>query len=89
MSDIDIQFQLLPGRPYDREVRETIPIALRNIRMGTQETVRREVIKLLGREVSWHTVNSHLNHLVKKGIIRKRVITQGSRRTITIFSISA
>jgi len=89
MSNLDVKLELSPGRPRDAEVEQAIPIALRNIRMGTQETVRRELFKLLGRKVSWHTVNSHLEALVKKGSVQKRVICQGTRRTIAVFSISA
>ena len=89
MSNLDVKLELAPGRPRDAEVEQAIPLALKNIRMGTQETVRRELFKLLGRKVSWHTVNSHLESLVQKGMVQKKVISEGSRRTIAVFSISA
>jgi len=89
MSNLDVKLELSPGRPRDAEVEQAIPIALRNIRMGTQETVRRELFKLMGRQISWHTVNSHLESLVEKGTVQKRIISEGSRRTIAVFSISA
>jgi len=89
MSTLDLKLELSPGRPRDIEVEQSIPIALQNIRMGTQETIRKELFQLLGRKVSWHTVNSHLEMLVKKGTVQKRIISQGTRRTIAVFSISA
>jgi len=89
MSNLDVKLELAPGRPRDAEVEQAIPIALKNIRMGTQVAVCRELFKLLGRNVSWNTVNSHLEVLVKKGMVQKRIISQGTRRTIAVFSISA
>ena len=89
MSNLDVKLQLSPGRPRDFEVEQAIPVALQNIRLGTQETIRKELIRILGRQISWHTVNSHLEAGVKQGTIQKRVVSQGSRRTIAVFSISA
>ncbi len=89
MSTLELKLELSPGRPRDIEVEQSIPIALQNIRMGTQETIRKELFQLLGRKVSWHTVNNHLEMLVKKGTVQKRIISQGTRRTIAVFSISA
>lgn len=89
MSTLDLKLELSPGRPRDIEVEQSIPIALQKIRMGTQETIRKELFRLLGREISWHTVNSHLETLEKRGTVQKRIVSQGTRRTIAIFSISA
>ena len=89
MSNLDVKWQLSPGRPRDFEVEQAIPVALQNIRLGTQETIRKELIRILGRQVSWHTVNSHLESGVKQGTIQKRIVSEGTRRTIAVFSISA
>lgn len=89
MSNLDVKLELSPGRPRDVMVEQTIPIALQNISMGTQESIRRELMKILGRPVSWHTVNSHLESLINRGMIQKRILCQGSRRTIAVFSNSA
>lgn len=89
ISDLEMQISLSPGRPIDMEVRKLIPTALKNIRMGTQEAVRRELYNILGRNVSWHTVNKHLDYLVRKGYVEKRIITRGTVRTITVFSLPA
>lgn len=66
------------GRPKDMRVRESIVQALED-GPAMPDGIRISVTECLGRAVSWNTVASHLNDLVRDGVVKKTVFSESAR----------
>ncbi len=90
MGEINVEITLSRGRPKDDFLKSIIVDAMRSdlyMNLCTPERMRKKVIEVLGRNVARITVYKHLEELVSQGFLRKRIVSEGEKRTIVVYGL--
>ena len=83
----DVEIRLTPGRPKDLRVRHEVLRAVEELQCANIETIRREVSKRLERDVSWPTVNGHLEDLQKQKRVKKHVFARYKTKSTVLVTL--
>jgi len=76
------------GRPTDNDITEKIYDIIRDCKGTYPNRIKKDYFERYERKLSWGTVRNHLDILIKQGRIDEEIITEGTRRTLTLYRIA-
>ena len=83
----NIAVELGPGRPKSLHIKRAIIPSLQELKMANPNVLTKQISARIGKKVSRMTVHKYLEELVDEKQIKKCVVSKGTRKTISVYSL--